>query len=116
MVAVFLMMVPTAIAFPLLGVWSLAKVWPGMSLADRTLLCGALVMLLSGAVLTCRRRMGRIKQGFSAELTPVEQSLIYGPVVAAGWALTHRLDGLLLGLACVLWTVCQARSKRRGHA
>ena len=111
--AVAVMTAPAVLVFPALGLWYVAKVWPGMGLTDRIVFCCAVASFFGIVPVCFRRGMRRIRQGHSESMTPVDQVLLTAPVLAGGWALTHHWGALLFMIAWDLWSLYQACKEQR---
>lgn len=84
-----------------------------MGSVDRTIFCCAVAVFVASAPICFHRGIRRIQQGHPEGMTTVDRVLMLTPILAGGWALTHRLDTLLLMAVWVLWDVYRARKRQR---
>ena len=112
-IAVIAMTIPAFLAFPVLGMWYVTKVWPNLDRIDRGVFCCALVIFFVGVPYCFQRGMLRARQGHSGDLLPLEIAVITAPVLLGGWALSHRFYVLLfVGFLC-LWDMYKAYRRQR---
>ncbi len=110
--SVFAMTVPAALAFPALGLWYVAKIWPGMGSLDRVLFCCALALFFVSLSFGFKRGVRRVKQGCPDTLAPVDRFLMLVSYAMGGWALTHRLNIVAFALAWGCWTLYDTYRKQ----
>ena len=111
--AVAAMTAPALLVFPILGLWYVMRIWPGMGLVDRTMFCCAVVFFVVSTPICFLRGIRLIEQGHSEGMTTVGSVLILTPLLAGGWALTHRLDILLSMAVWELWNMYRAHKRQR---
>ncbi len=111
--AVVAMTAPAFLVFPILGLWYVTRVWPGMSLVDRTIFCWALVVFFASVPIGFGRCIRRAKRGHNEGMTTTDRVLMYTPILAGGWALTHRVDTLLVMSVWGLWNIYRAHKRQR---
>ena len=107
------MTIPAFLAFPILGVWYCAKVWPVMTWVDRGLFFFAVSFLCVALTRLLRTRRASVLQGHVVSPTATDIALVNIPMLIGAWALTHNTAALIGMSAYAIFSVRTAANSQK---